>query len=57
MPVISTIRRDRAKRVGITACIGLCAAVGLFFFHSPAGGIMLAVISGAVSSIANLIND
>ena len=57
MPVISTVRRDRAKKVAIASCVGLCVAVGLFVFHSPATGIMLAIVSGAASSVANLIND
>lgn len=57
MPVISTVRRDRAKKVAAASCVGLCAAVCIYFFHSPATGIMLAIVSSAVSSIANLIND
>jgi len=57
MPVISTVRRDRAKKVAVVSCAGLVVSLIVYYLGHSDAGILCAVVSSAIPSIVNLVND
>jgi hypothetical protein len=57
MPIISSEKKKRSKKAAAIVWLGLFVGVGLYFFHGPASGIMFAIVSSGVGTVANLLRD
>lgn len=57
MPIISSEKKKSSKKAAVIVWLGLFVGVGLYFFHGPASGIMFAIVSSGVGTVANLLRD
>jgi len=57
MPIISNVRRKQAKKYSILTVCGLLTGICLFLFVSRDVGLLTAIVSSAIPSTINLIDD